>query len=146
EPPPSAASYRLKPQVSFKHAQHAGKIVAALEDEAGRRHHAVGALASGEPRVLLYAVKRHLAGMAKGAEYGLFAAEIDGIVAPFPGGDLAAVKIEDRAQLGARKENSAGNGGMGESVAAIDARAAARAELYRLGFAQRRLPDWTGSP
>src|SRR5215831_12601473 len=133
----------LQPLGALKHGEHPNKVVAALEDEAGGRHDAVGALSPRQPRMLLDAVKGYFAGVAEGTEHCLVAPEIDGVVAPFAGGDLAAVEIEDGAQLSARKENGRGNRWMCESAAAIDARAAAaRAELYRLGFAQRRLPGW----
>src|SRR5262245_4907949 len=97
--------------------------------------------------MLLDAIEGDFARVAEGTERRPLAPEIDGVVAPFAGGDLAAVEIEDGAQLSARKENCGGNRWMCESAAAVDARAAAaRAELYRLGFAQRPLPGLTSGP
>ena len=41
----------------------------------------------------------HLAGAAEDREHRLVAADVDGVVAPFAGGDLAAVDGEDGAQF-----------------------------------------------
>src|SRR6185312_9709437 len=48
-----------------EHAQHAVEFWAALEDMAGHRHDAIGALAAREPRILLDAVDRHFGGAAE---------------------------------------------------------------------------------
>jgi len=83
-------------QMLLEYREHAMKIVTALEDEAGGRHDAVGALPPRQPRALLDAVEGYIAGVAKGGEHCLLAPKIDGVVAPFAGGDLAPIEIEDR--------------------------------------------------
>src|SRR5439155_6732020 len=68
---------------------------------------------------------------------------VDRVIAPLAGGYPAPIKVEDLAELRTGEEDGRGNCRMRECGAAIDTRAApARAELYRLGFAQRRLPGW----
>src|SRR5829696_217428 len=83
-----------------EHPQHARKLGAALQDDAGGGDDAVGALAAGEFRVFLDAVERHLGGAAVDREHGLVAAEIDRVVAPLAIRHLAPVKVENLAQLG----------------------------------------------
>src|SRR5204862_6875283 len=101
-----------------------------------------------QPRVFFDAKERYLAGAAEYREHRLLPPEVDGIVAPLAGRDLASVEIEDLVELFAGEKDSRGKCSMGESggtqsARSMEARAAARAQLYGLGFAQRRLPGWT---
>src|ERR1700722_11168490 len=84
----------------IKGTQHAVELLAAADDQTGRRDQAIGALPPCEPRVLLDTVERDLAGAAKDREDRTVLQEIDGIVAPFAGRDLAAIETEQAAQLG----------------------------------------------
>src|SRR6476620_11756215 len=63
-------------QALVERAKHAGEVVAALEDQAGRGDHAVGALAAGEFWRLLDAVKRNFGRVPKHGEHGLLAQDI----------------------------------------------------------------------
>ena len=82
-----------------EHAQHAVEFVAAPHDQAGRRDHAVGALAARQPRIFLDAVDRDFGAAAEHREHRAVLEEIDGVVAPFSGGDHAAIKAEDAVEL-----------------------------------------------
>src|SRR6516225_5878336 len=66
---------------------------------ASRRHHAVGALTAGAARTLLDAVDREFAGAAKNGKHRAVFEEIDSVVAPLAGGDLAAVETENPVEF-----------------------------------------------
>src|SRR4029077_5945116 len=93
----------------------------------------------GQLGVLLDAIERHLAGAAEDREHSLLATEIDGVVAPFPGGHLAAVQVQNLVEFQSREESGGGVSGRCVRSVGMRARAIARAELYCLGFAQWRL-------
>src|SRR5262245_13821122 len=96
-------------------AQHAVELVSAAHDETGRRDDAVGALPTRQFRALLDAVDRNLAGASKHGKHRAVLEEIDGVVAPFTGGDLAAVETEDAVEL-APVEGHSACGGEGRSA------------------------------
>src|SRR5580704_17383807 len=66
---------------------------------AGGRNHAEGALAAAEFRVLLDAVDRNFAGAAENRKYRAVFQEIDCVITPLAGGDLAAIKAKDAVEL-----------------------------------------------
>jgi hypothetical protein len=84
--------------------------VAPLEDDAGCRNHLVGALLAGKRGDLLHAVERHLAGAPKDGEHGAVFQVVDGVVTPFPLGDLAAIDLQDEIELASMKRDLARNG------------------------------------
>src|SRR5262249_80193 len=101
----------------------------ATHDQAGGRDYAVGALPARQLRIFLDAVDRNLAGTTKHREHRAVLQEVDGIVAPFAGGDLAAIEAENAIEL-APVESHAAHGGEGRG-----ARGLAPLELARLGIA-----------
>src|SRR5262249_49465409 len=125
-------------------AQHAGEIVSALEDEPACPNHAIGALAAGKPRILLDAIEGNLAGVPEHGKYRLFAPEIDGVIAPFAGRDLAAADPENFVELLAGEQDDRRQNRMHEIAMGGCARMGRRAQPYWLDFAQRRLPGCEG--
>src|ERR1043166_8065344 len=92
-----ATSIRHQPHRLVEHAEHAVELMAALEDEPGRRNDAVDALAARETRIFFDAVNGDFRGAAEYREHGAVLEEVDRVIAPFPGRDLAAVESEDAA-------------------------------------------------
>ena len=88
---------------SFQHGEHPGEVVPALHDEAGCRHHAVGALRRACRGTFLDAVEGDLARVAEHRENRLLGAEIERIVAPLAGRHPPAVKPQDLLELPATK-------------------------------------------
>src|SRR5664279_4985149 len=82
----------------------------AAHDQAGRRNDAVGALAARQLRIFLEAVERNLGGAAEHREHRAIFHEVDGVIAPFAGGDLAAIKIENAIELAAAECDVLGGG------------------------------------
>ena len=82
-----------------EHAQHLGELMAALQDEAARGDHGIGALLARQFRVLDDLEERRLAGTAEDGEDSAVGKLVDRIVAPFIGGDHAAVKPENLIQF-----------------------------------------------
>ena len=95
-------------------AQHAVELVAAAHDQAGRRDHAIGALAARQLGIFFDAVDRDFRGAAEHREHRAVFQEVDGVIAPFAGGDLAAIEIENAVELAAAE---------GDLVAGAGARA-----------------------
>src|SRR4030088_2662111 len=81
-----------------EHAQHAIELGPAPHDQAGRRDHAVGALAARQLGVLFDEVDRHFGGMAEDREDGAIAQEIDGGVTPFSGGNPPAIHAQNAVE------------------------------------------------
>src|SRR5690606_22953527 len=136
------ASVLHQPQLLFEHPQHAAQVVAALQHQPARGDDAVGTLLFREPGILLNAVNRTFARASEDREYGPVPPHIDGVVTPFPGGDLAAVNGEDVVELLARERNSRYRAGTDvENLLCARKRTArlARAQSYRIGIAQPRL-------
>src|SRR5690242_21424216 len=102
--------------------------MAAFEDEAGRGDDRIGALAARQTRLFDDSVKRNFGGAPEDREDRFVAAMIDGVVAPFAIGDLAAVDLEDFVELlaieGDRSRRRAGlwRGGKGDQGPSAAAR------------------------
>src|SRR5262245_60011598 len=84
--------------------------MSAAYDATGRRDDAVGALPTRQLRAFLDAVDRDLAGAAEHGKHRAVLEEIDGVVAPFTGGDLAAVETEYAVELAPVEGHSACGG------------------------------------
>ena len=108
-------------------AQHALELVAAADDQAGRRHHAVGALAARELGIFFNAVDRHFRGSPEHREHGAILEEVDRVIAPLAGGHHAAVEGEDAVQFAPVE---------GHLMAGGRRRAGAPVNLARIGFAE----------
>src|SRR5580658_1925855 len=74
------------------------------------RNHAVGALLASKARILLDTVNGKFGGAPEHGKYRAIFQEIDGVVAPFTRGDLAAVETENAVKL-APAEGYLGCGG-----------------------------------
>src|SRR5499427_2001722 len=103
--------------------------MAAPYDQTCRRDHAIGALSARELRTFLDAVDRNFGGAAEHGEDRAVLEEVDGVVTPFAGGDLAAVKAENAVEL-APVESDSACGGEGQRAPGL-----APMELARLGIA-----------
>src|SRR3954469_7495048 len=79
--------------------QHAIEFVAAAHDQASGRDDAVGALPPRQLRVLLDPVERDFRSAAEHRKHRAVAQEINGVIAPLAGGDLAAIEAEDAVEL-----------------------------------------------
>src|SRR5581483_4821814 len=99
-------------------------------DEAGGGNHAISALAACETGIFLDPVDRHFRRAPEHREYRPIAQEIDGVIAPFAGGYLAAIEIEDAVEFAAG-EGDLLDGGDGRHRARIFAPAG----LARFGIA-----------
>jgi 2-dehydropantoate 2-reductase len=86
-------------ELAVDHEQHAVKLMAAAQDQPGRRDHAVHALLARQTRILLNPVDWNLGRAAEQREHGAILQEIDGVVAPLTLGHHAAVKVEDSIEL-----------------------------------------------
>ena len=84
-----------------EHAQHAVEFVAAAQDQAGRRDHAVGALLARQLRIFLDAVDRHFGGAAEHRKHRAVFQKVDRVIAPLAGGDHAAIEIENAVEFAA---------------------------------------------
>src|SRR4029078_13499225 len=82
-------------QASVQRAEHTAKIVAALQDQARCRDHAVYTLPARELRLLLEAVNGAPARAAKPRAHRLLVQIVDGVVAPFAARDLPSIDIEN---------------------------------------------------
>src|ERR1700693_4911752 len=82
-------------RLAIDREQHAFELVAAAQDQPGRRDHAVHTLLAGEPRILFDSIDRNLGGAAEYREHRALSEEIDSIVAPLAIGDHAAVEIQN---------------------------------------------------
>src|SRR5262245_7653978 len=82
-------------QALVERAKHAGEVMTALEYQPGGRNDAIGALAAGEFRRLLDAVKRNFGRAPEHGEHRLLAQDIDGVIAPLTARHFAAVDIQD---------------------------------------------------
>src|SRR5450631_252571 len=71
----------------------------AAHDQAGCGNNAEGALTARQFRIFLDAIKRNFGGAAEHREHRAVFQKIDGVIAPFAGGDLAAIQIENAIKL-----------------------------------------------
>ena len=104
--------------------------MAAPHDQAGGGDHAVGALPARELGIFLDAVDRDFLKRAEHREHRAVAEEVDGVVAPFAGGDLSAVETEDAVEFAPVEGHSACGGERREG------RRVAPVKLARLSFAK----------
>src|ERR1700676_1048878 len=74
-------------QLAVDHQQNPIQLMAAAQDQASGRDHAVGALLACQPRILLDAMERTSAGAPNHREYRAVFQEIDGVVPPLAIGD-----------------------------------------------------------
>src|SRR5690606_20764610 len=111
-------------------AQYAVQIVATLEDAARGGDHRIGALAAGEAGILDDAIERHFRRTAADCENGAVLEKLNGVIAPFAGGDLLAIKTQDAVQFAPLERDP----GIGRLKATAAASAAAR-ERYRIEIA-----------
>src|SRR5436190_22371618 len=86
-------------ELAVDHQQHALEFMAAAQDQAGRRDHAVHALLAREPRILLDPVNRNLGSAAEYRKHRTVLQKVDGVVAPFAVGDHAPIQIEDTVEF-----------------------------------------------
>ncbi len=86
----AAGSLRNQLQARVQCGNNEAKIVAAFQNEAGRRDHRIGALLSRQPRSLLDPVERIFARAPVNRKNRFLGGKIDPVVAPFAAGDLAA--------------------------------------------------------
>ncbi len=106
--PPSATFPRLlasgeptgdDAERAVERAEHAVELLAAAQDMAGGRNHAIGALPAAEFWIFLDAVDRHFRGAAENRKHRAVLEEIDGVIAPLAGGDFAAVEPQNAVEL-----------------------------------------------
>jgi hypothetical protein len=109
-------------------AQHVVELMAALDDQPGRRDHAVGALLAREPGILLDAIKRDFGRAAEHRKHRTVSEKIDRVIAPFAGCHHAPVKAEDAVEFAPAEGDFAGDAGL-----IVDR---APALLARVGFAE----------
>src|SRR2546426_6752650 len=95
---PTAASLHQR-QLAIDHQQDTLEFVAAAQDQAGRRDHAVHALLARQPRILFDPVDRHFGSAAEDRKHRAVFQEVDGVVAPFAVGDHAPIQIEDTVEF-----------------------------------------------
>src|ERR1700709_1059340 len=86
-------------QLAVDHQQHAVELVAAAQDQAARRDHAVDALLARQPRIFLDAVDRHFGGAAEYRKHRAVFEKIDGVIAPLAIGHHASIEIEDAIEF-----------------------------------------------
>src|SRR4029077_10726271 len=107
----------------------------ALDDQSGRRDHAVGALAARQPRILLDAIERHFGGAAEDGIHRAVLEKINRVIAPLAGCDHAAVEAENAVEFAPAEGNLPGDDGWNAGLAP--------AMLARIGFAERHAaPPW----
>src|ERR1700712_2592178 len=73
--------------------------MAAAQDQAACRDHAVDALLARQPWIFLDAVDRHFGSAAENRKHRAVFQKIDGVVAPLAVGDHASVEIEDTTEF-----------------------------------------------
>src|SRR5207249_11134007 len=96
---PSYEARLLQRQIAIDRQQHTFEFVAAPQDQAGRRDHAVHALLARQPRIFLDAVDRDLGGAAEYRKHRAVFQKVDRVVAPFAIGDHAPIQIEDTVEF-----------------------------------------------
>src|ERR1700720_1792847 len=104
--------------------------MAAAQDQAGRRDHAVGPLWPPQARILFDTVDRHFRAAPEHRKHSAVLAEVDSVVAPLTGCDLAAIEAENSVKLPS-VESYRIDGGEGRGYA----RGFAATRLARVGFA-----------
>jgi len=80
-------------------SQHTLKLVTAPHDQSGRRDHAVDALTTRQSWILFDSIDRHFRAAAEDGEHRAVLEEVDRVIAPLTGGDLAAIEGEETVEL-----------------------------------------------
>src|SRR5262245_28490356 len=96
--------------------------MAAAQDVPGCRDDAVGALPARQAGILFDPVNRKFGGAAEDRKDGAIFEEIDGVIAPFTGRNLAAVETENAIKLAAVERHLACGGGRAHLAPAPRAR------------------------
>src|SRR3954463_9627064 len=86
-------------QLAIDDQQHAVELMAAAQDQAAGRDHAVDALLARQPRIFFDAVDRHFGGAAEYRKHRAVLEKIDGVVAPLAVGHHASVQIENAIEF-----------------------------------------------
>src|SRR4029450_9381834 len=84
--------------------------MAAPQNQSGRGNPAIGALPPADARILLDAIDWHFRCATEDRENRPILQEVDGVIAPFAGGDLAAIRAEDAIELFALERDVSGGG------------------------------------
>src|SRR5207248_2802724 len=92
-------------------AQHAFELVSAAHDETGGRDHAVRTLPARQLGRFFDAVDGNFRRAPKHGKHGAILEEIDRVVPPLAGSDLAAVKAEDAIELAPIEAHAVRRGG-----------------------------------
>src|SRR5687768_13648346 len=79
--------------------ENGGELVSTAEDHAGRGNDPIGALPAGEAGHFLHTEHGRFTGAPEDREDGAIFEMVDGVVAPLPFCDLAAIDPEDRVEL-----------------------------------------------
>src|SRR3546814_4210007 len=87
-------------QLAFDGGEHIGKLVAAFQDLPGFGDEGPHALPAPQGGAFFDAIFGAFGGAAKGRENGGVTVEVHRIIAPMPGRDHAAVKVEDAHEFG----------------------------------------------
>src|ERR1700722_20838583 len=98
-------------QLAVDHQQYPIQLMAAAQDQAASRDHAVHALLAREPWIFLDPIERNFRGTAEDRENRAVAQEVDGIVAPLTVRDHASVQIQDAVEFEAIERHPARLGG-----------------------------------
>src|SRR6201987_4722790 len=93
------------PQRAVKRAEHPIQLLASTQDVSGRRNNAVGAMAARQLGIFFDAVDRNFAGAAEHRENRAIFEEIDGVIAPLAGRNLAAIKPQEPVELAAAERH-----------------------------------------
>src|SRR5260370_763216 len=80
---------------------HGVELVAGAHDQPGGGDRAIGAVRAGDAGMLLDAVGRNFRRAPKDGEDRAVAQEVDGIITPFTGRDLAAIEAKNAVELAA---------------------------------------------
>jgi hypothetical protein len=115
-------STRNDPQRAVEGAEHTLELLAAAHDVTRCGDHAVSTLSAPKPWVLLDPINREFAGAAENRKYRAIFEEIDGVITPFAGSDLAAIETENAIKLTPAEGNLACGGGRSKLAPAPRAR------------------------
>src|SRR6185437_9864285 len=107
-PRPSEPSSHHQLQRTVERAEHPIQFLAAPYDVSGGRNDAIGALAARQLGIFLDAVDRHFTGAAEHGENRSVFEEVDGVIAPLPSRDFAAIEPQEPIELAAAERHSVG--------------------------------------
>src|SRR5947209_13801581 len=95
-PPYEDSNHR---ELAVDHQQHAVEFMAAAQDQAAGRDHAVDALLARQSWIFFDTINRHFRSAAEHRKYRAVFKKIDGVIAPLAFGDHASVEIEDAIEF-----------------------------------------------